>query len=161
MPTDGAFACAATTGRCGVGAPAGGEPCGAAEGGPDPGKPDPGGGPLLVATAGAPAVVPNALASASVMEEGRGGAGDGMPCGLEAISFSLNSHKAWVPYWRICLGANRGCSPRMASSSDSHIRRAKPAVAPVAIPAAAEQARAHARSTLREPKACARLASAR
>ena len=81
MPTDGALKCVATTGRLGVGPPIGAGPCwscpGNAGAGPEPGAPDPDGGPLLVAAAGAPAVVPMALASASVIEASRGGAAGG------------------------------------------------------------------------------------
>jgi hypothetical protein len=96
VPTDGAFKCTITTGRSGVGPPIGGGPCGSCPGiagaGPEPGSPDPAGGPLLVARAGAPAVVPIALAWASVIEDGRIGAcgPGGVFGGMKAISRSVN-----------------------------------------------------------------------
>ena len=50
-------------------------------GGPEPGRPEPPGGPLLTPMAGAPAVVPMALACASVTVFGDGGAAGGGPAG--------------------------------------------------------------------------------
>ena len=86
VPTDRCATCGATGGR--TASPAGGVPTafgagalpGIGAGGPEPGKPDPAGGPLLVCTAGAPAVVPMALVCARVIFAGDGGAGGG-PCG--------------------------------------------------------------------------------